>query len=293
MTKQFLANPYIWGIIAILLLWGISFVATGRRINPFALAFGFDKNYSASLLQLLIFTYLTVFSYVAVYVARLGAGLSALPDIPLNLFLLMGLSVSSATASKGIVVSYVEEGKLPAASDDKSGVVEDKSGRVALTKVQMLIWTFIAAGIYLVTVLDFIKSNGYVSSTIALPDVDGALVVLIGASQGAYIGGKLVSRTTGRPIIHSILPAPVSIATTPTLTIVGGLLGNSPDGNTVIFRNNATGAKREVPAIPVGQWKDNRIDFGIPAEMKTAGAYTVWVNSNGQESDGYDIVVTA
>src|SRR6266496_2929280 len=97
---------------SVVVLWAISFVFT-RKFNPFELACGVDKNYSASLLQFLIFTYVIVFAYVAVYVARLGAELTALPNIPLNLLVLMGLSVGSATASKGIVVSYVEQGKLP------------------------------------------------------------------------------------------------------------------------------------------------------------------------------------
>jgi hypothetical protein len=287
------SGTYVWGIIAILILWGISFVVT-RKFNPFALACGVDNNFSASLLQLLIFTYITVFSYVAVYVARLHAELNSLPDIPLNLLVLMGLSVSSATASKGIVVSYVEQGKLPDRSDDKSGMTRDKEGNVALTKVQMLIWTFIAAGIYLITVVSFIKDQTFTQSGKgALPDVDGALLVLMGAAQGAYIGGKLVSRSTSAPIIQRILPSPMSMSTATRVTLNGGLFGGSPDGSTVIYRNNATGAQREVLAIPAAQWKDNRIEFDIPAEMKIAGAYTVWVNVNGQESNGYDIVVTA
>src|SRR5829696_7937852 len=100
-------SPYMWGIIAILILYVISgFVtrpenepgqARGLRfnLNPFALAIGDDKNLSASLLQFLIFTYLTIFAYVTVYAARLGSGLglTMLPDIPLNLLILMGLSV--------------------------------------------------------------------------------------------------------------------------------------------------------------------------------------------------------
>jgi hypothetical protein len=189
------AAPYFWGILTILLLWVISYVVTGRQLNPFALAYGVDKNYSASLLQFLIFTYLTVFAYVVVYVARVNAGLTTLPNIPLNLLVLMGLSVASATASKGIVVSYAEQGKVPSPGQDKSGITHDKEGNVALTKVQMLIWTFVAAGIYLISVFHFIDHRLYTQlDQGALPDVDGALLVLMAAAQGGYIGGKLVNR---------------------------------------------------------------------------------------------------
>src|SRR5215510_1663696 len=155
---QLFTNPYMWGIIAVLVFWAISFVITGRRLSPFALAIGTDNNYSASLLQFLIFTYLTIFAYVAVYVARLESGLTTLPTIPLNLFILMGISVISATASKGIVVSA--QNNPPANTNDK-GVIKDTNGNIALTKVQMLIWTFIAAGVYLITVINFIENKVY------------------------------------------------------------------------------------------------------------------------------------
>ena len=291
---QLFTSPYLWGIITIAVLWIISYVITGHNPNPFALACGVDKNYSASLLQFLIVTYLTVFAYVAVYVARLGSGLTTLPDVPLNLLALMGLSVGSATASKGIVLSYIDQGKLPVDGADKSGVVKDKFGNVALTKVQMLIWTFIAAVIYVGTVLAFIDNKIYLQPGHgALPDVDGALLVLMGAAQGGYIGGKLVNRGTSSPIIERILPSSISISTAKKLAILGGLFGDSPDGNTVLYRNTVTGAQGEIPTIPAAQWKDGRIDFDIPADMQAPGTYTIWVNANGQTSTGYDVEVKA
>jgi hypothetical protein len=286
--SQLFASPYAWGVLTILVLWGISRVITGSA-NPFALACGADDNYSASLLQFLIFTYLTVFAYVAVYAARLDTGLATLPDIPLNLLVLMGLSVASATASKGIVISYIEQGKLPADGNDKSGVVKDKTGSVALTKVQMLIWTFIAAVIYFITVLSFIDKKIYAQAgQSALPDVDGALLVLMGAAQGGYIGGKLVNRSPSIPIIERIL-SPISINAPGRVKVFGTLFGDSPDGNTVLYRNTATGAQREVPAIPAAQWTDGSIEFDIPTDMQTAGNYTIWIRSQGQMSRGYDI----
>jgi hypothetical protein len=291
MSIQLFSNPYLWGIITIALVWIISGVIT-RSLNPFALACGVDNNYSASLLQFLIFTYVTAFAYVAVYVARLGAGLTVLPNIPLNLLILMGISVASATASKGIVVSYVEQGKLPVDSNDQSGVVKDKQGNVALTKVQMLIWAFIAAVIYVSTVVDFVQRGLYTQQG-ALPDVDGALLVLMGAAQGGYIGGKLVSHGNGIPIIEHILPSPISVSSGKKVAIVGGLFGDSPAGNMVLYRNMITGAQREIPAIPAAQWTDKRIEFDIPLEMQTAGPYTIWVNANGQTSASYAIQVIA
>ncbi|GAB4453899.1 MAG: hypothetical protein Fur0044_48720 [Anaerolineae bacterium] len=276
--------PYMWGIIAVGVFYIVGVVVTGRRFNPLELARGADENYSASLLQFLIFTYLTVFTYVAVYAARLVSGLTTLPEIPLNLLVLMGLSVISATASKGITISYQEQGQQSGA-----GVFKDETGNVALIKVQMLIWTFIAAAIYFITVVNFINTKGYTQS--ALPDVDGALLVLMGAAQGGYIGGKLVSRSTGIPIIERIVPSPISLNADTKITLLGGLFGDSQDSSTVVYQNKATGVQREVPAASVKQWADSKIEFDIPNEMKTVGIYTMWVIVKGQKSAGTDIEV--
>jgi hypothetical protein len=303
--KSFWGSPYLWGIVAVLCMYLTSIVVTrtadkGININPFALACGADKNLSASLLQFLLFTYLTIFSYVAVFAARLGAdkGFSEWLTVPQNLLILMGISVVSATASKGIVVSYVEQGKLPPPTEDKSGVTTDKDGQTALTKVQMIIWTIIAVGIYLLIVLDFLRNKKYLDST-ELPDVDGSLLVLMGAAQGAYLGGKLVTRTTGAansqasPVIAQILPSPVSITSAAKVSIHGILFGSSPDGSMVKVQNKSNNAIFEVPAIPAAQWKDNRIEFDLPAAMKAPGMYTLSVTVNTQESKGLDLEVKA
>jgi hypothetical protein len=92
----------------------------------------------------------------------------------------------------------------------------------------MLIWTFITAGIYLVTLRDFIADQGYKAAETALPDVDGALLVLMGVAQGGYIGGKLVSQSTGISKIERILPSQVSLGTDTSLAILGGRLATAP-----------------------------------------------------------------
>jgi hypothetical protein len=115
----------------------------------------------------------------------------------------------------------------------------------------------------------------------------------MGAAQGGYIGGKLVSRSMGIPIpiIERILPSPISLSTSSAVAISGGLFGDSPDGNTVVYRNNKTGEQREVPAIPAVQWTDSRIEFDLPVEMKKVGTYTVWVIVKSQKSAGKNIKV--
>jgi hypothetical protein len=296
---------YFLGFVALGVLYIISVVVTKGNWNPFALALGVDNNISVSLLQFLIFTYLTIFAYVVVFVARYQSQhLTTPPDIPVNLLILMGLSVATATASKGIVVSYVDQNKLPdVGANDKSGTIQDKNGNIALTKIQMLIWTCITVAIYVATLVKFVGDGKY--NQVALPDVDGALLVLMGAAQGAYIGGKLVSTATNTPIIERIIPSPVKLNAPPSpikmtnappspikMTIRGRLFGDSQGNNAVLYRDAGTWAQREVPVIVQAQWTDNKIEFDIPSEMQKAGTYTMWVTVDGQMSNGCDIVVT-
>lgn len=85
---------------------------------------------------------MTIFAYVTVFAARIigneiTAPIPALPDIPVNLLILMGLSVVTATASKDITISYLNQNLLP--KEDKSTLSQNRNGETDLTKVQMII----------------------------------------------------------------------------------------------------------------------------------------------------------
>ena len=62
-------------------------------------------------------------------------------------------------------------------------------------------FTFVAVGIFLATVIHQIVANPVVTS---LPDIDSSLLVLMGISQGGYLGKKLV--TFGAPVLRARRP---------------------------------------------------------------------------------------
>jgi hypothetical protein len=191
-----LSNPYFWGVAVLVAMYCISVLVT-RSSQPWALARGNNKKLSTSELQFFVFTVLTVFAYVTVFAARYmyeGQPLTSLPDVPSNLLILMGLSVITTTSSKGISISYIRKNEI--SIHDSSDLFADREGVTDLKKVQMLVWTLIAAAIYLLRVISFIKNNEFASQQCALPDIDGALLVLTGLSQGGYVAGKIVSRKT-------------------------------------------------------------------------------------------------
>jgi hypothetical protein len=63
--------------------------------------------------------------------------------------------------------------------------------------------------------------------TNSFPNIDPALVVLMGMSQGAYIGGKLVART---PLtIYEILPPKAKKGGALPLQIIGSGFGDTSE----------------------------------------------------------------
>jgi hypothetical protein len=83
---------------------------------------------------------------------------------------------------------------------------QSDSERLDLSKAPMLAWTVIAIGTFLYGFLA--NYHGYVACTggsdakQCFPDIDTALMVLMGLGQGTYLGGKLVA--TDPSIVDSI-----------------------------------------------------------------------------------------
>jgi hypothetical protein len=152
-----------------------------------------------------------------------GEPLPPLPKIPVNLLVLMGLSVVTAAGSKGVTVAYKAQDRIAAKS---GGAVTDPEGNPQLIKAQMLVWTFVGALWFLLTVVKFIDgiNVAVASGTLALPDVDGALLVLIGVAQGAYVGDKLVARDIRKtPKLDKITPSSGKAGT--EITLLGSNFG--------------------------------------------------------------------
>ena len=188
--------PYAVGVAAVLLLWLIYYVASGG--NTANLYEGTDGRPSSSKFQFFLWTAVVVFAYTAIYAVKVSAhNFEAINDFPRNVLVAMGMSVISAAAAKGITVSYIQSGRV-AKSSVASGtgnfgaIFQDDAGFPDLSKVQMLAWTFIAIATYLIAVASKIHQRDYSK----LPDIDGALMVLMGLGHGAYLGKKLVSQDT-------------------------------------------------------------------------------------------------
>jgi hypothetical protein len=187
------------GVGTVFLLWLLYRVASGGNISN--LYEGSDGRPSTSKFQFFAWTAVVVFAYAAIYSLKISAQhFDAINEIPKNVLIAMGMSVISAAAAKSITVSYISTGRITKSVAAKGttgfgAIFQDDAGFPDLSKVQMIAWTFIAIATYLIAVGSKIHQRDYSS----LPDIDSALMVLMGLGHGAYLGKKLVTQDTTAP----------------------------------------------------------------------------------------------
>src|SRR5260370_36006064 len=127
-----------------------------------------------------------------------------LAQIPQNVLIALGISITSAVAAQAIAGSQAASNPAAktgndAPSYDPSALVrDDQAATASLTKVQLLFWTVVAIVVYLVTSFDGLAGlQACLSKTPAcgLPDIDTTLMLFMGLGHATYIGGKLSTST--------------------------------------------------------------------------------------------------
>jgi hypothetical protein len=286
------AGAILIGLAVLVILYVVTALIT-HHWRPKDLLNGFDGFGSTSKLQWFLWIMVILFGYAAIWVLRAEQGsYSALSDIPVNLLTVLGFSTGTAAAAKGITAGYVQTGKIaktgvpanPTAATT-GGIFQDDSGGPELAKIQMIGFTIIAIGIFLATVIHQIVAGDIKDS---LPNIDSSLLVLMGISQGGYLGKKLV--TFGTPVLHA--PDPLSGPAGTTVTLNGSNLG-AQKGNSQLMLNGAP--------IPTTDWSDVTIHFTVPAEDPATGVAwanlpkvaPVMVSMTGQPSNTLTLKVTA
>lgn len=156
-----------------------------------------DEKYSLSRFQMYLWTVLILVAFIAAALAKLD-----LPNIPSNLYILMGINLAAAVGSTAIHTA--KTAKPPAtptttapASGGKPNFVADvffESGgkaSVDLPRTQMFVWTIIIAVSFIV-----LSINEFRIGNPILPDVPTGVLALMGISHGAYLGSKAAEKVT-------------------------------------------------------------------------------------------------
>jgi len=238
------------------------------HLNPIYVAEGADGTLSTSKFQWLVWLVVVLFSYVFLWVLRARQGnYEAISDVPANLLAVLGFSTVTAVGAKGITVGYLKSGSTSKPDDDnaKGGLLVDDDGTPQLAKIQMLGFTVIAVMIFLVAV--FHQSRG-ANPTAELPDIDGSLLVLMGISQGGYLGKKLVTITT--PFLNTLTTAAGKVGEATVgeqVTLSGSSFGGGGGSSRLVLDGNP---------IKTDSWADTQIVFTVPAVYPDAGG--AWGN---------------
>jgi hypothetical protein len=278
-------RAFFFAYLAVAAFYWVS-VAVTRKINPLHVVMGADGRLSTSKFQFFVWTGVIVFAYVLLFSYR--GRPEIISSIPQNVLLALGFSVATAVGAKGITVSYLSSSQIskpassqPGGNTDLSALVtHDDSGTPDLTKIQMLIWTIIAAAIYLHNVYYSLSQyKACAGAQCAFPDIDTSLMVLMGLSQGAYLGNKLVA--AGSPQISSISPS-VGVPGI-DVTISGQSLGTAQNGNLILINGQNVG-------VTATTWTDTAIHFSIPQRRPDGSAWqfderiTIGIVINGQQT---------
>jgi len=272
---------YFSGAGALVVMWLLAGLVANAW-DPFRLAEGADRRLSVSKLQWLLWTAVVVFGYVATLVARgLNGGFGTALTLPSNLLIAMGFSATTMVTAKGITTAYVAQGRVvkpqtpPAGASYYSDLVQDDTNQTDLSKVQLLIWTAIALGMFVVNVILNINAinASHTPGDTSLPDIDNALMVLMGLAQGGYLGKKLV--TTSRLQINAITPDAVSRAAGSRVALIGSGFGAAMPGN--VARPEDTTSALLIDGYPatanVTAWSDSRIVFALGATHPSGAAW--------------------
>ncbi len=286
-----ITKVYLWtvlefiGFTAVLITLG----SQGSKVKGFAvvraLYTGADGRLSASKLQCCWWTLVVGVGYLAILNCRHLVGVAKpdyMPTIPITLMWAMGLSLGTSVIAKGITVSQLNSGAVAKPADESAptgDLIQDDSGRMDLSKVQLLFWNFVALGVFAFKMHSALK-NATSAAPAELPEIDQALVVLMGLAKGTYLGKKLISSTS--PVLTGLEPASAMVG---SIVKVQGSNFRTPDnavpsltidGIPVEFSANAT---------------DGEIAFIVPNRhpagqdwTKPAHSVSVRVISTGQTS---------
>ena len=221
--------PYLSAAVTVLLLFyaipkAVSLIVR-REFTLLGLIKGEDHYLSTSKFQILVWTAVAVASWVGLFVVKLRAvplatepSFTAFVDIPPNMMWLMGLSGGVFVAAKAMATARKGKPpeKPPTPVHNIMDLIADNEGNLDLGKFQMVMWTLVAAGAYLwlvfgVTIPNSLQALAEAASQggaklpdISLPDVTTGMLILMGASQGTYLGMKLTSPI--KPIVSGISP---------------------------------------------------------------------------------------
>ena len=186
------------GLLTLVAIWIIAGVLS-TTWNPLGFIQGADNRPSTSKFQWFLWLVVVLFAYVAIYAARIQRGhFEAIGALPSNVLVALGLSTGTMVLAKGITVNQIRNGIITKTngSGGIGAIFQDDNGFPDLSKLQLMAWTFVALAVYILITANkvhtVIAQSNIDPGTVTMPDIDGALLALMGIGQGGYIAKKLL-----------------------------------------------------------------------------------------------------
>ena len=289
--KPALGTAALLGFIAIFFIFFVMWVVARCLLKGgfpciFDVIYAEDGFPSLSRFQFLLWTILIAAAFVWIWLIKIAASSLTIPgtgDIPGNLLILMGISVAVPIASGAVsVVKYPTmsrpqegSGKKDLEKKDLSTMLQEE-GKPSLSRLQMFMWTWIGLLIYLAILIRFVITTS--PGLLSLPDIDPTIVILMGISQGSYIGAKLVMPGPGTTIAKIF---PDKAKSGEAISILGTNFGDKQDK---VWINN-----EPLPDDAVTKWMDGRIDLTVPP--KPANKYKIKIAQGASISNEMDFSI--
>ncbi len=160
------------------------------------------NTYSLSILQFHMWTAATLFGYSYYALSKLfvqHGGVIA--DVPGGVPGIVGVGIGAGTAVAAQLIQSVNPKGAGEEAPSPSDLVTS-GGAIAPDRVQMLVWTFVAVGMFVAAVL------ALEPATIkGLPEIPSTLMQLMGLSSLGYLGGKFARKPGPNILELSIIPA--------------------------------------------------------------------------------------
>jgi hypothetical protein len=247
-----------------------------------------DDNWYPSLsqFQCVAWTLVISFLFLGVYLTRVFGGVFEVqPSLPNNLFVLMGLSVVVVPVASSTISSYKYTGKTPLTPEEVKKTYPlrtmlEENGKASLSRFQMFIWTFIGIIVYLCIFFGMLIKPGSLQDVqkLVMPDIDPTFLILMGISQGAYIGGKYITPQSTE--ITKISPERAKVGE--TIFVYGTNFGKDKDN--LQFKDKDDKSVTADKDKDIDDWTDSRISVKVPAAL-TPGSYKVVVRVNRSEAE--------
>jgi len=193
-TTDQIVMAFVISAILIIVIVSVYKIIAKRPLKEIILN---DKGYpTLSKFQFLLWTIVIAFTFFSITtIIVIGTDYSTeqdyfIKDVPENLLAMMGISVAVPIVASS---KTRRTKKIKKQDDSRSfgAMFLNLQGNLDLARLQMFLWTIIGISIYLHTVFDEILTVTS-SGELFLPDVSPTLLILMGLSQGAYLGSKFV-----------------------------------------------------------------------------------------------------